>query len=426
MPIEIIVPRLGWSMDEGTFLEWLKKDGEFVKQGDMLFTLEGDKASQEVESFDEGILHVPTDAPQPGDAVAVGQRLAYLLAEGESPPASAPVADAIRQREPSNVGESNAGESNAGESNAGESSLAGREIAADATNVKVASPRVASGGVASGGVASPRARRRARELGVDWVNVPGSGRNGRVRERDVIATAAMSSSAQKTLVDLRGVQQPASKIRRAIAQRMLAGAQQTAPVTLTTKVDAAALFAARQQYKLNKPEIAPSYNDILVKLVASVLPECPELNACWSNGAVYTYDDVNIAIAVDTDRGLLAPVLRNVAALSLEEIAAQSRRMAEQALAGKLRHDDLSGGTFTITNLGAFGIDYFTPIINFPQTAILGIGRIADEPVVCGDKVVAGKTLSLSLTFDHRVIDGAPAARWLQRLATAIRQLDVS
>jgi pyruvate dehydrogenase E2 component (dihydrolipoamide acetyltransferase) len=205
---------------------------------------------------------------------------------------------------------------------------------------------------------------------------------------------------------------------------MLAGVQQTAPVTLTTKVDASALFAARQQYKSSGAEIAPSYNDIIVRLVAASLPECPELNACWINDAVYIYDEINIAIAMDTPRGLLAPVLRNVAALSLQEIAAESRRLAEQALSGNLAEEQMTRGTFTITNLGMFDIDYFTPIINLPQTAVLGIGRIADEPVVAGGKVVPGKTLSLSLTFDHRVIDGAPAAGWLQRLAKMIWQPD--
>ena len=391
MPIEVIIPRLGWSMDEGLFGEWLINDGDFVNVGDMLFVLEGEKALQEIESFDEGILHIPADAPQSGDTVAVGQRLAYLLAEGESPPApdtTAPVAENVENVQPAH---------------------------------KPTQPTEPVTRTANRVVASPRARRTARQLGVEWATIPGSGRNGRIRERDVIA-AAQQSPAQAGLPKTRGTLQPPSKMRRTIAQRMLAAVQQTAPVTLTTKVDASQLFAARQRYKSSGAENAPSYNDILVQLVANSLPQFPELNASWINDAVYTYDEINIAIATDTPQGLLAPVLRNATELSLEEIAAESQRLTEQARSGQLTEEQLSGGTFTITNLGMFDIDHFTPSINLPQTAILGIGRIADEPVIAGDKVIPGKTLSLSLTFDHRVIDGAPAARWLQRLSELILQ----
>lgn len=401
MPIEIVVPRLGWSMDEGTFVEWLKQAGDFVNAGDMLFVLEGDKASQEVESFDEGILHIPANAPQPGDSVEVGQQLAYLLAKDESPPE-------LTKRESTALaaGLETAVESRADPSGSQERVQSTESISCTGTRA----------------VASPRARRTARELGVEWADISGSGRNGRIRERDIIAVASLRSSTAASLPTAPGTLQPSSKIRRAIAGRMLAAVQQTAPVTLTTKVDASELFAARKQRKSNDMEIAPSYNDILVKLVAAALPECPDLNAAWINDAVYTYDEINIAIAVHTPRGLLAPVLRNVDALSLEEIVAESRRLTKQAMSGSLTEEQLDGGTFTITNLGMFDIDSFTPIINSPQAAVLGLGRIADEPVVSGGKVVPGKTLSLSLTFDHRVIDGAPAARWLQRLALMIQQ----
>jgi pyruvate dehydrogenase E2 component (dihydrolipoamide acetyltransferase) len=220
-----------------------------------------------------------------------------------------------------------------------------------------------------------------------------------------------------------GAEQPVSQIRRTIAQRMLAGVQQTAPVTLTTKVDAEELVALRERLKADSPSgLAPSYNDILVKLVATALPECRELNACWRDDRVVVYDEINIAIATDTENGLLAPVIRNVDALTLEGIAAQARKLGEQASAGTLSLGQMQGGTFTITNLGIFDIDFFTPIINLPQSAILGVGRIVREPVVRGDEVVPGATLALSLTFDHRVLDGAPAARWLQHLGRMIAQ----
>jgi pyruvate dehydrogenase E2 component (dihydrolipoamide acetyltransferase) len=402
MSIEIVVPRLGWSMDEGTFSEWLKKDGEVVQAGDLLFVLEGDKASQEIESFDAGILHIPASAPQPGETVVVGQRLGYLLAEGESPPSS-PTLETRTLATPTSAASSiSPPTSSKGQSQPSSSVVTNR-------------PRV---------VASPRARRTARELGVDWASLPGSGRNGRVRECDVLTAVRTVPVAKPRarLPDTPGSLHPASPIRRTIAQRMLASVQQTAAVTLTTKVNAFELAAARQRYQSRELEVLPSYNDMLLMLVAASLPECPQLNACWVNGAVYAFDEINIAIAVDTPRGLLAPVLRNASALSLEEIAMQTRRLSEQAQSGKLAGDQLAGGTFTITNLGMFDVDYFTPIINLPQTAVLGLGRIVDEPIVAENQVVPGKTISLSLTFDHRVIDGAPAARWLQGLAKRIQQ----
>lgn len=239
---------------------------------------------------------------------------------------------------------------------------------------------------------------------------------------DQSASFSIKPSPHATLPDVPGTLQRPSRIRRTIARRALASVQQTAPVTLTTQVNATKLLAARQKYSDCGMETIPTFGDIVVKLVSVLLPECPELNACWVNDAIYVYDEINIAIAVDTPAGLLAPVLRGANALSIQKIAAESRRLVELVRSGKHAEYDLTGGTFTITNLGMFDIDYFTPIINLPQTAILGIGRITDAPVVIEGQVVAGKILSLSLTFDHRVIDGAPAARWLQRLTKLIQR----
>jgi pyruvate dehydrogenase E2 component (dihydrolipoamide acetyltransferase) len=418
MPIEIVVPRLGWSMDEGTFGEWLKKDGEQVKAGDMIFVLEGEKASQEIESFDSGILHITTDAPKPGDTVAVGQLLSYLLADGET----APVSSAPSAAQPQAAAASSAGAKRASGPAARRRA---RELAGQATGLPT-STQARAPRTGSRIAVTPRARRRARELGVDWSNIRGSGSNGRIRERDVVALAKDGSS-QAFAADAPaapGTQRPATKVRRTIAQRMLAGVRQTAPVTLTTKVDAGQLVALRERLKLEAAEGVPSYSDILVKLVAAALPDCPELNACWHNNGVFMFDEINIAIAVDVEGGLVAPVIKNADALAIDKIAEQSRSLGEQARAGTLSQNQLEGGTFTITNLGMFDIDFFTPIINLPQTAILGVGRIADEPVILDGQVVPGKTLALSLTFDHRVIDGAPAARWLQQLGKMIEEAE--
>ena len=421
MPIKIVVPRLGWSMDEGTFSEWLIKDGEFVNAGDMIFVLEGEKASQEIESFDAGILYIPPDAPQPGANVAVGQLLGYLLAEGEPVPLRTDAAAdsnpqaASTPRRPLQPPAGPAARRRA------------RELAVDSQALDIPSrprpPKPPNAREGSPIAVTPRARRKARELGVDWSSVRGSGRNGRIRERDVLAFAKQAVSAVPSPPAVSGRGQPVSRIRRTIAQRMLAGVQQTAPVTLTTKVDATELVALRERLKASSAGgAAPSYNDILVKLIAAALPECRELNACWYNNSVFAYDEINIAIAVETHSGLVAPVIKNVDTLSLDAIAEQSRLLGEQARAGTLSQSQLQGGTFTITNLGMFDIDFFTPIINLPQAAILGVGRIVREPVVQGDTVVAGVRLALSLTFDHQVIDGAPAARWLQYLSGMIAQ----
>ena len=276
--------------------------------------------------------------------------------------------------------------------------------------------------------ASPRARRRARELGIDWSNLVGSGHNGRIRERDVLRATGQSTSfsiqhsPHATLPDVPGTLHLPSRIRRTIARRMLASAQHRTGNADHKRQCGETTRRSEEIQRQATMETIPTYSDILVKLVSALLPECPELNACWVNDAIYVYDEINIAIAVDTPAGLFAPVLRGTNALSIEKIAAESRRLTELVRSGKYAENDLTGGTFTITNLGMFDIDHFTPIINLPQSAILGIGRIRDAPIVTEGQVVAGKTLSLSLTFDHRVLDGGPAARWLQQLTKLIQR----
>ena len=347
MAIEITVPRLGWSMEEGTFAEWLKREGEAVRAGDLLYLLDSDKVTQEVESLDAGILHIPLDAPQPGDRVLVGQRLGYLLQAGESAPVSVPVA--------------------------------------------TPAPCI-----------TPRARRVAHELSIDWTALAGTGRDGRVREADVRLAAVAHS------------RQPLST-RRVIAERMLTSQARTAPVTLHTTADATALVRLRGPLKSG-----PSYNDMLIKLTASALERHPVLNSRWEGELLVTQALAHIGIAVDTDQGLLVPVVHNVAALSLHEVATRSRDLVERARTRRLRADELQGGTFSITNLGSFGIDAFTPVIHYPECAILGVGRILRQPVAMGEAIGLRDILTLSLTFDHCALDGAPAARFLRTLVSLI------
>jgi pyruvate dehydrogenase E2 component (dihydrolipoamide acetyltransferase) len=410
MPFEIRVPRLGWSMETGVFVRWLKQEGEVVKVGDALYELEGEKATQEIEAVDAGVLRIPADGPVPGTEVAVGALLGYIAAKDEAlPMASAPprpsvVAEPAMQASAATKATPVAGP--AARRLARELGVELQAVAANGGRVRSADVRSAvKMPPATNIVATPRARRVAKELGVDWKSLGGSGRNGRIRERDVRSARGGTPGA-----DAAGSLSPR---RRTIAQRMLASSQQTAAVTLTTRADATNLVSLRQQFK-STGGLVPTYTDIIAKLVAAALAQHPVM-AGGSPG------ELNIGIAVDAEAGLLVPVLRNVARQSLLQLAAQSRELVDKARAGSLPLGDMTGGAFTITNLGNFGIDAFTPIINAPETAILGLGAIRREAVVLEeDRIAARDQLTLSLTFDHRLVDGAPAARFLQAVVQAI------
>jgi len=425
----ITVPRLGWSMEQGTFLGWKKKNGDFVRAGEVLFELEGEKAAQEIESLDSGILRIPPNAPREGALVPVGVLLGYLVAEGETlpvettAPTAAPLAVSPVASKPT--------EAPATKRLQPVASPAARRLARE-MGVNVSSATAGNGGrvttadVRSLGqssrsgektriTSSPRARRVAKELGVDWKSLEGSGKSGRIRECDVRAAAKVSPSTSSG-----GKKVPISSRRRTIAARMSASSQQTAPVTLTTRADATNLVNLRAQFKTAGNDVVPSYTDILVKLTAAALEQHPQMAARWEETHLVMHDGIHIGIAVDAEEGLIVPVLRDVPSLSLLQLAARSRELVESARSNKLKADELQGGVFTITNLGAFGIDAFTPIINLPETAILGIGCIRREPAVVDNQIVPRDQVTLSLTFDHRIVDGAPAARFLQAIRLAV------
>jgi pyruvate dehydrogenase E2 component (dihydrolipoamide acetyltransferase) len=327
------------------------------------------------------VLRIAAGGPKDGDTVAVGTLLGRLETTGETTPTHATADAAAPLREPR------------------------RDV--QALNVAAPQPQPVAGRQAI----SPRARRAARERGIDATQVQGSGRHGRIREGDILAAAAAAAG------------RPLSPVRRAIAERMVQSLRNTAPVTLTTTAHATNLVKLRNQFKSaphGPDSIVPSITDLFVKIAAHALQQHPALNACWQDDRIVTSAQIHIGIAVDTEAGLLAPVIRNVPALTLEQIARQTRALADKARRRQLTAEEMQGGTFTITNLGAFGIDAFTPIINWPQCAILGIGRIRRQPAVIGDQVVAREQVTLSLTFDHRLVDGAPAGRFLQTLCSNI------
>jgi pyruvate dehydrogenase E2 component (dihydrolipoamide acetyltransferase) len=473
------MPRLGWNMETGRLGQWLKQDGERVEAGELLFTVEGDKATQEVEALDSGTLHIPPDAPPPGKEVPVGTLLGYLLAPGEmadfrpvlSVVEGLQIADSTPAPTAAPLPKSVAGEV---------ATAAGPSI----SNLQSPIPNPIS----------PRARRVAGELGVDWTNLKGSGRTGRIVERDVRQAAAaqvappvverISPLARRLAAELgvdvdalaarlpgkrieradieaaareatkvrapvappaaptpplppapapAGAVVPITSVRRIIADRMAASAHTAAALTLTTEADATELVKLRKQLKEAQvpgtSEVpaqsrasggtVPSYNDLLAKLVAQALMEHPMINARFEGDTIVQSATANIGIAVDTERGLLVPVLRDVQTKSLRQVARESASLIEKARTGHISPDDLRGGTFTITNLGMYEIDAFTPIINLPECAILGVGRIIPKQVVVdaeAERVAIRHMMFLSLTFDHRLVDGAPAARFLQRV----------
>jgi pyruvate dehydrogenase E2 component (dihydrolipoamide acetyltransferase) len=459
MAYDIRIPRLGWSMEEGTFVRWLKAQGDRVKPSEPLFELEGEKSVEPVESLDGGILHVPSGAPGEGAVVKVGTLIGWLLADGEAPPVYAPEAPpasaAAPAAAPSHSAPAVATAAPASlaspaprptgpvggptsptvrrlarelgvdvETVAG-SGPAGRIMADDVFHVAVAGVGAATGSVGGRRPSTPRARATASRLGVDWALLPGSGRGGRVREADVLGAArpapAAGLSANPRLAGL-------PKRRRTIAERMLASQAENAPVTLHTRADVTALAALRSRLKFSGTLPLPAYTDLLAKLAADVLLRHPSLAGCWDLSGALVYPDgmsLHIGIAVDTEAGLLVPVVRDVGRRTLAEITAESRELIEKARAQKLPAAAMEGGVFTITNLGGFRIDEFTPIINGPQTAILGVGAIRREPVVVVDSsgaesIAIRDLMTLSLTFDHCRIDGGPAARFLDDLRRAI------
>ncbi len=376
MPIEIVMPRLGWTMEEGTLVEWIKQDGDPVETGDIVFTVETDKALNDIESLDSGILHIPNSVPQPGDTVPVGTFLAYLLQPGEEP-LPAPT----------------------------------QPKALAATPTAPTTPKaVESPSKKRGPTISPRALRIATELGVNWQTLKGSGSTGRIVERDIRAAAGTSTT---------------TRTRRTIAQRLLESTQQTAAVTLHVETDATELVSLRARLKTSLKDRAPTYNDMFLRLTALALKDHPALNASWQNDQSVQHPHIHLGIAVDTKAGLLVPVLQNADQKGLQQMAIESAELAKKARAGTLTTAHLQGGTFTLTNLGMYGVDTFTPLLNLPQCAILGIGRIVQKPSVYENQIVPRHKVALSLTFDHRVVDGGPAARFLNTIREFVEQPDL-
>jgi len=409
MAISVVMPALEMAQETGKLISWLKKEGESVAKGEPLLEIETDKAVMEIESPGDGVLvGVKIEA---GAEVPVGRTIAWIVRPGEDPPSDEVAVESGRKTTavPAASAISTAASAN-------QSATSAHSAAPSATQpVKI----------------SPKARRLASERGVNLADVSGSGAGGEILASDILAAAASKASAPAPAVD------SSSPISRLMAERTTQSWTTVPHFFITREVDAGALNEARQKLgpqilgaKIEESRTEKSrglkltHTDLLVALVARVLLKHPRVNASWTREGVRTNPEINIGLAMAVDDGVVAPVIQNAANSTLGEIAVRRRDLTERARSGKLRPADIAGGTFTISNLGMFGVDAFTAIIIPPQAAILAVGRIADRvvPVGVGPDAHPGvrPMMTLTLSSDHRVVDGARAAEFLRDLVEAI------
>ena len=450
MAIEILMPRQGNTVESCLILEWHKQEGESIQAGDVLCEVETDKAAFEIESEESGTV-LKLLYPE-GEDVAVLSPIAIIGDPGED--ISGLLAAAGTEEAPQ-------------EPSSPETSVSDVPEKKSVT-VPESEPQLSSAGTMRG--ISPRARNLAAAKGFDPSTLAGSGPEGRVIERDVLAAfgeqapvtpAARAAMLEQgiqapkhgtgiggrvTSADLQDVQEsqasptalaefpgpatdvPVKGVRKIIASRMLDSLQNTAQLTLNASADASALLAFRKRLKGSPEELGLSgvtINDFVLYAVAKTLPRFSCMNAHFLGETIREFERVHLGMAVDSARGLLVPVIKSADCFSLKELSAEAKRLGAAAKAGAIGPDDLSGASFTITNLGALGIESFTPILNPPEVAILGVCAIQPKPVLSGGDVSFVPHIGLSLTFDHRAVDGAPAARFLKELCTALANFDL-
>ncbi len=441
MAVELRMLQMDQTMTKGKIGKWLVKEGDTITQGQPLLEIETDKVVHEQESPTDGVI--AQLIAEEGTNVPVNAILAIIGAPGEE---VARVEIDATTEQPAPTQPEAPKETSAPTTADVKASPAARQLAEklaiDLTQVQASGP---GGRILESDVqryidlrgeaptedtrlkASPLARRLAKEHGLDLTAIIGSGPEGRIVRDDVLQASA-AAPPTPSVVETATPQQateviPMSGIREIIAERMSLSVQTNASVTLHTEVDATAFVELRGMLndKLQAKEVSLTYTDLLVKAVANALRDHPRLNATLTDDGIHLLSEINIGVAVALEDGLVVPVVQNADKERLSEISAQVRGFAERARSNQLSPGELQGGSFTITNLGNFGIDAFTPIINPPESAILGVGRILKKPVVHDDEIAIRSMLTLSLTFDHRVIDGAPAAQFLQTVAGYIQ-----
>src|SRR5262245_10346951 len=423
MSINILMPALSPTMTEGKLAKWHVKVGDTVKAGQVICEIETDKATMEVEAVDEGKVGQIV-VPEGAEGVKVNAIIAILLEEGETevparaapaptpPPKSAPAAAAPAPAP---------------------------APAAKAPAPAAAPPSPKPAATPSGGriFASPLAKRIAAEKGIDLSRLKGSGPNGRIVKADVeqarptaapagapAPRPAPAPAAQPVFVAPGDTRVPHTSIRKVIARRMLESKQTVPHFYLTVDLEIDALLAARQAINAvaEKKGNKVSVTDMMIKACAKALRDHPECNASWTEDEMIQYGAVDVSVAVATDRGLITPIVRNADMKGLAQIASEMKDLAARAKAGKLKLDEFQGGGFTISNLGMFGIDSFAAIINPPQAMILAVGKGEERAVVRKGQVVVRNMMSCTLAVDHRAVDGAMGALWLQTLRAYVEQ----
>jgi len=365
----VVMPRLSLTMKEGTVVQWFKKEGENVQKGEPLVEVLSEKVTYDVEAPESGVLRKILAGE--GSNVPIDQAMGIIAAPDET-------ITEVKTTAPT---------------------PSPKVEAAAAVSELEAAPEIAERFLAS-----PAAKRLAKELNVDLAQVRGTGPEGRVVEDDVrrFAEQVVRKPRVREVIPLTG-------IRKTTAERLSLSARTAPHSTITMEVDMTNAAKLREEKDL-------SYTDMLVKAVATALRDHLLLNSTLEDEQIKVYEDINVGVAVATEKGLVVPVVHNANKRTLSEIAATMKNLIEKAKLSKLAKEDLSGGTFTVTNLGMYGVDVFIPIINPPETAILGVGRVAEKPVIADKEIKMKPVMQLSLAFDHRVVDGAPAARFLQKV----------
>lgn len=464
MPTAVIMPKFEMAQETGKVAEWLKAEGDAVRKGEPILLIETDKVNQEVEALADGILAGIT--ARPGDVIPIGQTIAYILKPGEALPGASPTPSLPLL--PSERGRAAVGAM-------GASPLAARlaeSLGVDLAQVRGTGPRgqvtredveayaaahQAVAGAGNGKVrAVPAARRLARELDVDLRQVRGTGPEGRIQPEDVRAFAEASGikdqesgvkdqgseggdhaprtteyairstpSAPRTTPPIRRLA-PLTNIRRTIAERMTASVREAPQFNIAVETDMTRALAMVEDLRGGEAKGSDgprvTLTALLVKACAWALCQHPDANSAFQDGQIAEWDEVNVGVATAIDAGLIVPVIRTADQLGLRAIAARLADLTARARAGQLKLEDLQGGTFTLSNLGMFGIDQFTAILNPPQAAILAVGRVAKRAIVLPDDRIEVRLMTtLTLTADHRVLDGASAARFL---ATIQRTLE--
>jgi pyruvate dehydrogenase E2 component (dihydrolipoamide acetyltransferase) len=424
---EIIMPRLSDTMEEGTLAAWLKQPGDQVQRGDVLAEIETDKATMELEAFEEGVLQ--QILVKEGETVPIGQPIAIVGAGGASAPAAAPAQPAPGAAPPSPAEQAAKIETTP--------EVETSAAAAEAAAASAAAPAAAGEPVK----ASPMARAIARDQGIDLSTVTGSGPGGRVVKADVEALAAgdggraaPAAAPAAPAVKAPAAAQPAAgadveeipltSMRKTVARRLVESMQSAPHFYLTIQVDVEALLGLRAELnqRLADEGVKLSVNDLLIKACAVTLRAHPDINVSWAGDKILRHRRVHVGIAVAVDGGLIVPVVRDTDQKSVSQISKDAKALIERARIGKLRPEDYTGGTFTISNLGMFGIDQFTAVINPPEAAILAVGTTSEEPIVRDGQLATRQRMKLTLSIDHRALDGATGAQFLAALKATLEE----